>query len=452
MDNTPDSSILSRCPEIKAAPAITIALSGGMDSVVLLHLSQQAHRAGNIRCIKAIHVNHGLSPRSDAWAKYCQSLCEQWNIPLHLEKAVLQYTSRKGTEQIAREARYQIFTQQINEGECLLQGHHRDDQAETVLFRALRGADIHGLQSIPQQRCLGRGFLFRPLIFHSRRDIESYAAKHGLTWIEDDSNLNTHYDRNFIRHQVLPVIRKRWPDASRALTEVTHHCKATQKLLDEVAETDLRQVMQHIQLPILGQTSALHCPALQSLSHERLLNVYKYWLRSENVVIPGKHSLEKGLNTLLYANADRTPCLQSHQVEIYRYRHWLIINRLTDDFLSDEKPIMLAEGDIELKDNGCLQTHLSRGTECIVPDTKDIRLTYRDNLSALPTFSVHGRPERKSLKKWLNELKVPVWLRHRLPVLATPTQLVAIPGLLTNALFAAKPNESGWKVHWRLPD
>ena len=117
-----------------------------------------------------------------------------------------------------------------------------------------------------------------------------------------------------------------------------------------------------------------------------------------------------------------------------------------------KKSITLTEGRIELKNNGCLQAHLSKGAECIAPATKEIRLTYRDDLPALPPFSIYGRPERKSLKKWLNELKVPVWLRHRLPVLVTQTQLVAIPGLLTNALFAAKPNEPGWKIHWHLPD
>ena len=194
------------------AKAWHVALSGGLDSTVLLHLLVQLRKTHSLPPITAVHVHHGLQAAADAWPAHCQALCKGLGVPLQV--IAVQVQAGASVERAARDARYQAFTAISGAGEVLLLGQHRDDQAETLLFRLLRGAGVSGLAGMPRQRRLGAGHLCRPLLDVSRAQLESYARAQGLSWIEDPSNSQTDFSRNFLRHEVLPVLARRWPQAA----------------------------------------------------------------------------------------------------------------------------------------------------------------------------------------------------------------------------------------------
>ncbi|MDP5072134.1 MAG: tRNA lysidine(34) synthetase TilS, partial [Congregibacter sp.] len=200
------------------ARRVCVAFSGGLDSTVLLHAAGRCF-AGRVT---ALHVNHGLQPGAQAWAEHCQTLCAQWKIAL--ESVELQLDDRKrdatrdpgaeradGVEAAARVARYHWFESRLEPGDVLLMAHHQDDQAETLLLRLLRGAGPQGLAAMPVSRSLGRAELLRPFLELPRRDLQAYAAEHALRWIDDPSNQDLRFDRNYLRHAVIPQLEQRWP-------------------------------------------------------------------------------------------------------------------------------------------------------------------------------------------------------------------------------------------------
>ena len=194
-----------------------IAYSGGMDShVLLVALAELSSSRPNFPALRAVHVHHGLSPYADDWADHCQSICQ--NLGVELVVHWVEVASHQASlERAARVARYQVFESVLKPGEILLQGHHQDDQAETLLLRLLRGTGVDGAKAIPAQRRLGAGEVFRPLLDFSREQLAQYARHQQLQWIEDESNQDTGFDRNYLRHQVLPLLQQRWPAASKVL-------------------------------------------------------------------------------------------------------------------------------------------------------------------------------------------------------------------------------------------
>lgn len=440
-------------PAIETSHSVSIALSGGIDSVVLLHLCLQHYKSGHLKNIKAIHVNHNLSGHAEAWENFCQKLCEQWSVPFFIQHVTLSDRAGIGVERAAREARYQAFKNHLQEGECLLLAHHQDDQAETMLFRALRGGDPYSLSAIPKQRLLGKGFLFRPLLKESRKAIEYYAHTHELSWVEDDSNSQLHYDRNFIRQRIMPVISTRWPHAAKGLAEAASQCQTSQRLLNEIAVKDLQHVAQRITLPLLGETTGLHCTALQKLQEDHQINLLKYWFRSKNLPIPSKHCLYRIITEILTAASDKLPSVNCYGLEVKRYQQWLLLDDMQTYPSIAPTPLELTPGQIPLSTDGSvLNITCSHEEHGISTDLTHIEVLSRPYASNIPAFAIPGRTGRKSLKKWLNEFKVPPWIRDSLPLLVYENQLVAIPGLLTNVRFSAEDGAASWQVKWQLTD
>lgn len=182
------------------APAWHIAFSGGLDSTVLLHLLANLAKTEKLPTLDAVHVHHGLQAAADAWPAHCQSVCDALGVPLRVMR--VQVRAGASLERAARDARYQAFSEVVGAGEVLLIGQHRDDQAETLLFRLLRGAGVQGLAAMPMQRALAGGHLLRPLLRSSRAQLQAYAEEHQLTWIEDPSNADPRFSRNYLRHRV----------------------------------------------------------------------------------------------------------------------------------------------------------------------------------------------------------------------------------------------------------
>ncbi len=215
-----------------------VALSGGVDSTVLLHAVAALGQEFPGNTIRAVHINHHLHADADAWAVACQLQCKALGIPLTCSDVVVDTGARDGVEAAARRARYGVLTALLSPGEILLTAHHRDDQVETFLLRLLRGAGPHGLGSIEPRRPCGRGWLVRPLLAVGREELEVYGHEQDLTWSEDPANSDTTFDRNFLRHQVLPLLRKRWPGLGETIPRAARLSGEAARMLDELAGQD----------------------------------------------------------------------------------------------------------------------------------------------------------------------------------------------------------------------
>jgi tRNA(Ile)-lysidine synthase len=270
-------------------PRLVVALSGGIDSVVLLHLIRSRQLA-----VEALHVHHGLSANADRWADFCHELCETWNIPLRTVRVEVERASRDGLEGAARRARHDAY-----EGiaaDWILLAHHRGDRAETLLFNLLRGAGVRGAGAMRERS----GRLLRPMLQVGRGDIAEYAKLHRLSWVEDDSNADVRYSRNFLRHSILPTIQHRFPAAEQRLASAAARFAEAADLLDDLARLDMGTLEPKFPIPVAH---------LALLAEPRARNVLRYLLSSYGVGIPSEARLIEVLHQCLSARPDRHPAL-----------------------------------------------------------------------------------------------------------------------------------------------
>ncbi len=283
------------------AATCQVALSGGCDSVSLLHLLLRLRLPGGVA---AVHVHHGLSPNADAWAAFCQDLCAQWAVPLQVLHVQVS-SAGEGLEAAARQARYAAIAQHLPPGAPLLLAQHRGDQAETLLFNLLRGSGVQGLAAMRPDRCQYGLRLLRPLLDVSRRELETYATAQGLTWVEDESNSDSRFSRNFLRREVLPLLAERFPATEHILAQTAAHCAEAADLLDELAASDWQLVAQ-------GEAAA-SVTGLRTLSGARLKNLLRWRLRTLGWQVPGTRRLDEFCRQIQGAAADRHPQLQLPQ-------------------------------------------------------------------------------------------------------------------------------------------
>jgi tRNA(Ile)-lysidine synthase len=268
---------------------LVVGLSGGIDSVVLLHV---ARALGGPH--EAVHVHHGLSPDADRWSAFCHELCTSWAIPLRVVRVDVERNSVDGLEGAARRARHEVF-----EGiaaDWILLGHHRGDRAETMLFNLLRGAGVRGAGAMPERS----GRLLRPLLEVGRSDIADYAKAHELKWVDDHSNADTRYSRNFLRHGILPAIQPRFPAVEQRLASAAARFAEAADLLDDLARIDLGQ---------RGPSFPIDVECLAALSEPRARNVLRFLLTMHGVGIPSEERLAEALRQCLDAAPDRHPAL-----------------------------------------------------------------------------------------------------------------------------------------------
>ena len=290
-----------------------IAYSGGVDSHVLLHLLAQLRAQQEIPPLTAIHINHQLNPRAQEWVEHCRRVCADLEIEFVVRSGEVINTG-DGIEAAARTARYAVFEKYVGTNELLLQAHHCDDQIETLMLRLLRGSGMAGLAAIPAQRALGRSELLRPLLHYARADVLAYANKHTLQWIDDDSNCDDRYDRNYLRLNVLPVIEQRWPAYRATLSRVVTQADEAAQLLDELARIDAESAINAD-----GELSLLAC---EHLSEQRRSNLLRFWLQQKKLPQPSREQLQQVL-AMASARIDAQPCVMWPGVEIHRFRECL---------------------------------------------------------------------------------------------------------------------------------
>ncbi|MEA3235259.1 tRNA lysidine(34) synthetase TilS [Pseudomonas mosselii] len=411
------------------APAWYVAFSGGLDSTVLLHQLADYTRNHPAPPLRAIHVHHGLQAAADAWPDHCRAVCAALGV--ELDVLPVQVAPGASLEQAARNARYDAFEKRLGLGEVLFTGQHRDDQAETLLFRLLRGAGLRGLSAMPQQRPLGQGSLVRPLLGLSRQQLQTYADMHGLVWVDDPSNGDTAFARNFLRGEVFPILRQRWPQAEANLARSAEHLGEAMGLLDELAASDLAIACDNAPLPWL-ELDSLSLEVLAALSPARQRNALQFWLSQRTRLPDSRHWA--GWHDLRDAAADACPVWRLTDGELHRShgRIWWLggvwLAAVSGDYpwLDSGQPLRLpANGSVRLMS---------------APSGEGLRIRYRQGgeIMQLP-----GRG-RRDLKRLLNELQVPHFVRPRLPLLYRGEQLLAVANLPELA-------QADCQLHWQPP-
>lgn len=417
----------------RTASAWCVAFSGGLDSSVLLHLLAELARREAVPALSAIHVQHGLQPVAAAWPEHCRQFCAALGIPLQV--VAVRVAAQASVEQAARQARYAAFAEHLQPDAVLFSAQHRDDQAETLLFRLLRGAGVRGLAAMPEQRPLGRGTLLRPLLDCSRAELQGYAEAHGLSWIEDPSNADTRFSRNFLRQRVMPLLAERWPQASVALARSAAHLSEAEQLLGELARMDLRAAQGEPLFPWLALPS-LELSLVTQLSDARQRNLLRHWLAPLSRMPDSDHWA--GWRDLREAAGDASPVWRLADGELHRADgrlYWLSADWLAPPVLPDPA-VVRVQGASELPGNGQVQI---RGE---LPAGR-WHLRYR-----LGGESLH-LPERgrRDLKRLLNEWRVPAFVRPRLPLLFDGDELMAVANLAQSASLQA----CGVRLHWSPP-
>jgi tRNA(Ile)-lysidine synthase len=279
-----------------AKPRIAVAYSGGLDSTVLAHaLVKGRARLGGLRLL---HVDHGLQAASAGWAMHCARQARRWRVPLVVLRASIRNEKGDSPEAAAREARYALLADALEPGEVLVTAQHRDDQAETLLLQLLRGAGVAGLAAMPPIAPFARGHIARPLLDHARAELERDARRWRLEWIEDPTNTATRFARNYLRHEVLPVLRKRWPTLDTALARSARHMAEAQALLDALAGADIARAR---------DGAGLHVATLRALPVARRRNLLRAFVVAAGLESPSAAQLEEIAVTLLGVRADAHP-------------------------------------------------------------------------------------------------------------------------------------------------
>jgi tRNA(Ile)-lysidine synthase len=465
------TSRLQELLESNTIDRVVIGYSGGVDSHVLLHQVVQTvtdveqNGLARIRHIIASHINHAFSPNADAWQSHCEKVCEDLGVDFIAETPVISSSGNK--EDNARKARYQTWLDYVQAGDLLLLAHHLDDQIETALFYFLRGSSPFGMQAIPPERPLGDAILLRPMINTERSDILDYAREHQLKWVEDESNLDSSFDRNFLRNDVIPKLKARWPQLPKTISQSLERDSEARQLIETIAESDFELV--------LDLEGGLSIDRLREFLPARQRNIIRHWVSKLGLPLPSSGLLNKQLPQLLESpDSPTAPGPSWKQYAFVRYDGYLYIVRELPGFdanrvfASDinsqslpEKSVLELNGgelvtDFFSSDEQCRQTYANgngKGLRLVVPANGQLTVKFRQGGEAIKLSKT------RTLKNVFQEQGMPPWLRDRIPLVFYNEELVAIaglPGWLIEPMIAkdwrAAPNETGLYFRFHCQD
>ncbi len=412
-----------------------LGLSGGLDSTVLLQALVQLGRR-----VKAVHINHQISPNALLWEAQCAQLCASLGVEFRARRVTV-INQGRGIEDAARAERYKVFSGCLDAGGRLLTAHHADDQAETLLLRLLRGTGPRGLAAMAQQRPLGRGQIWRPLLNFTRAQLEAYAVAHQLHWVEDESNRDDHYDRNFLRNQVMPLLQARWPGFQARWQQTAELCASNEQLLDQQAAQDL--ALAEFRPERLG--TSISKAYWLSLPQARQQQLLRFWLRQQGYAPPEQQHWGQ-IRQQLDAAGDAEVCLRFGKLNLRVYRARIYALSLIEPYgigeeeLSEGQSAQLRLGHLHLmRDNSPEKARLKLGLG-------DLRVSYRQGGErAHPA----GRNHSQTLKKLLQEYGLEPWLREFVPLIYSGEQLVAVGDLWVCHGFEAVDG-AGMEIIWQL--
>lgn len=422
----------------EAAKHIYIAYSGGMDSHVLLHLCSSIPK---IRPqLSAVYINHGLQVEAGDWAEHCAAAASALNIAFQTINVQVVCKTGNSLEEAARIARYQALQALLQTGDVLLVAQHQDDQLETVLLQLFRGCGLPGLSAMPASCQLGKGTLLRPLLGSTRECIEKYARQHDLQWVEDASNQDNAFNRNFLRNAVIPLLKQRWPALQKTVARSAGHCAQAQLLIDGIVS----DIFSSVYAPA---ERALKISALLQLDRYQQCLVVRKWFAENGLRMPSENILEKIFSNVIAAKADREPCIQvqNHQVRRYKNKLYLTSGRVA----SASKQIFPwpeAMKQMYLPDNGSLRI-VPCADGIAVDSWQKAAVTVRYRRGG-ESIRLPGRTGRQRLKKLFQETAVPSWQRAVIPLIFLDEKLAAVADLWVSTEFISAQKNNAWKVLW----
>ena len=421
---------------LKPNAHLLLALSGGLDSIVLLHLLSRSNQLIPFK-LNALHVHHGLSPNADAWAEFCFAQCALLNVPMQLAHVQVDLADDAGIEAAARKLRYQaLFDHQANGviADYIVTAHHQDDQAETLLLQLFRGAGVKGLASMALIDTSKR--LFRPLLNVSREKLLDYAQQHALRWCEDESNHNTDYERNFVRHELLPQIESRHQSIKSVLARTASHLAEANTMLDALAGLDATTLIDH--------DDSLNLAGLMLFDNLRAKNVVRWWLAKHTLMMPSESHLAQIMQQLLTAKQDANISIVLQHLTLKRYQHraYLVAIKHVQDFTLEwhgEPQLNLPNGTTLYFKQALGQGFVFKTNQLILQVSNRVGQTY---------FKPQANRPSKTLQHLLQEANIPPWQRDCLPLIYWQGQLVIIPTVGVLHDFVAKEHEMGLTVEW----
>lgn len=416
-------------------PQLTVAFSGGVDSTALLSALVAARWHGC--AVQAVHFDHRLHPSSKDWLRHCAAFCRDRGIPLIARHASTPPPPAASIEAWAREQRYAVFADLVSAGDFLLTAHQRDDLAETILLMALRGSGPHGLAAIAPSRPLGAGTLLRPLLDLSRATLQTYLKEVALVALEDPANEAARYDRNFLRHTVLPLLTARWPAAVANLANVARLQRAPRLLLDAHADKLLGSSA--------GGAHRLDLSVLDGLAPWEQEVVLRRWLAGLCGAAPDGGILRRLQQEVVLARPDAAPVLRWHGGELRRYAHRIY-------WLARPLPALPPQQDwippsaLDLP-GGVLSAHGAVGAGLRQSLVAGATLTVRARVGG-ERLRPSGRAHAQALKHFLQERGIPPWERATLPLVYAGDELIAVADLCIAHGYAARAEEAGIVLRW----
>lgn len=412
---------------LPAAQAYWVGLSGGLDSMVLAHLASK-----NLPSVRLLHINHGLSLNAHLWQQQVERWAQQMGLPC-VSIVVDVDQQAASLEQAARDARYGAFAATLGPAEALLLAHHRDDQAETLLLRLLRGSGLKGLTAMAPARTLGQGHLLRPLLGIGRAQLEAYALHHNLLWVEDESNSAQRFDRNWLRHNLIPLLGTRWPAAQEQLAHTCDRLREEQQLLDAYLAEDFCSCQPRQER--LGH-SLLLAPLLRG-ANARCNALLRYWFNQLEVLAPSQAVMAQ-MQLLLTSRQDSEACVTWGQWQMRRFagrlyvlpqmpqlqRHWQAQWHTAQPLVMANGSVLSACADSNGLAAGSYTVRLRQGGERAHPQ---------------------GRAHSQVLKKLLQDAQLEPWLRDCVPLIYRGENLVAVGDLWIEREFS---HATGVRPQW----
>jgi tRNA(Ile)-lysidine synthase len=414
-----------------------VALSGGLDSTVLLGALASLRDAGALPPLRAVHVDHGLHPDAARWSRHCRAAAASLDIPCEIVEVAAVAARGESPEAAARAARYGALAKRLGPGEVLLTAHHADDQLEGILLQWLRGGGLRAIEGMRPVTPFAAGWHARPMLGFTRAQIAQWASERGLAWLADPSNEDARFDRNYLRHEVLPAVRRRWPAAAQTVARVARQAAEVMAMDAATAAVDLAAAAEGATLPLAR---------LRAMPQPRQRRLLREWLRVQGLPLPAAATLEALRCDMLAAAPDRLPETRWPGGVVRRYRDRLYAETAaageTAWSAADWRP-----GDaFGLGSLGRLELQPAFGSGLAISRLRGpLRVEPRP---AGALFEPAGSAHRRELRKWLQEHGVLPWRRARLPVLCVGDEIVAVADLACSARFAAGPGEASWRVVW----
>ena len=415
---TPDITsavLLKKLQSLTPAKKFLLAYSGGLDSHVLLHLMSQIPDS-EIK-VRAMHIHHGLQKEADDWINHCQKICDDLGVPLDVNKLGLKIKPGESLEELARKERYKALNASLNVDEVLLTAHHQNDQAETLLLQLFRGAGVQGLAAMPGIREFGSKDRLRqhvrPLLSQTRQFLETYANLHQLNYIEDPSNMDHGFDRNFLRQNIMPQLRQRWTGIDKTISRSASIQAETLEILEQVAENELGTISSK-------SKNAIYIPELIKHSKAKQKLLLRHWITKSGFVNPPDIKLKHVFSDVIHASEDSQPLIEWQGAQIRRFKDKLYLLA----------PLSEHQASAIIPWNGDKPLEIPSLNMTLVLDDfphgmQDVTVRFRQGGEKI------NIPQRGSisLKNLMQESGVPPWLRSRLPLIYAGDNLLKVIGL-----------------------